>query len=281
MVRQEGLRSGFAAWQTDAWEEGIPRTIPKGQMTSLERNKRIASIGNGQVPVVISMMLSLFSKYPVRDMMTQCELFQDNPIDIDTDMVGGDVPRWLSRVEAFRVYSPGRVGLVKPPKGYRPEDEYVEVVQKTSRKNRPAAITPRFVEQYAPKSYEILDYGAGVIAEHARRLKKSGFRNIRAYDFSFDGRYHDRDALFHTYDLVYASNVLNVQQTATMMGHTIEQIYGLVRPGGFFVANYPTDPRYATYDPQTLLAAIATKFGNPVIRVNRSNAAPLFFVRKA
>lgn len=129
-------------------------------------------------------------------------------------------------------------------------EEEIDIANKTSRtsKNPGAvggmAVVPEFVEKLACKSDLILDFGAGKYPLHALRLKNKGYK-VKSYDFgkNFNVSFHDKDALDYKYNIVYASNVLNVQSNEDMFRRTIEQIIGLMKDESIFVANYPASPR--------------------------------------
>ncbi|MCB1713186.1 MAG: hypothetical protein KDH96_12150, partial [Candidatus Riesia sp.] len=130
-------------------------------------------------------------------------------------------------------------------------DEETRIMNSTSRTNKEGkgsvgyrAVVPTFVEMIACKKDLILDYGAGKYPLHAFRLKEKGY-NVKSYDFgnNFDPTLHDKDALQHKYDVIYASNVLNVQLSEEIMRETIEEIKSLMKPQSIFIANYPRKPR--------------------------------------
>lgn len=115
------------------------------------------------------------------------------------------------------------------------------------------ALIPQMVPQYAKKSDHILDYGAGKEAIHARSLRTRGY-HVTAHDFgeNFKKGVHDPTALKHRYDLVYASNVLNVQSNQRMLERTLDEILHVLKAGGIFLCNYPTSPRYVEVDGEIL-----------------------------
>jgi len=45
------------------------------------------------------------------------------------------------------------------------------------------------------------------------------------------------------YDIVFASNVLNVQPTVPHLIRVLDQTYNLIKPGGVFFCNFPSTPR--------------------------------------
>lgn len=74
-------------------------------------------------------------------------------------------------------------------------------------------------------------------------LREEGF-DVTAYECGDNARdIHDRKALSKKYDVVYASNVLNVQSNEKMIRDTIKQIYFAVKKGGCAIVNYPKTPR--------------------------------------
>lgn len=171
--------------------------------------------------------------------------------------------RFSSSQPSSGVVMPGRERLPELPPGYSIEQELekIEYAKSTSRKGKLAdqALVPRVVAQMVPVGARILDFGAGKYQIHANKLRDMG-HDVTAHDFSDV----NPDALNRQYDVVYASNVLNVQGSPTMLAYTLQQIHSLVKPGGVFIGNFPADPRPNPYNAQRLLQAISTYFGRPV-----------------
>lgn len=126
--------------------------------------------------------------------------------------------------------------------------ETIKVANATSRgkgavgKN---AIVPRIVREYLKENPDatVLDYGAGKHALHARKLKEEGF-NVTAYDFGENaGEWHDPDALIRTYDVIYASNVVNTINRQDELGFALREIALSLSPEGVGFLNYPRSPR--------------------------------------
>lgn len=142
------------------------------------------------------------------------------------------------------------------------------------------AITPAYVEKIAKDGHTILDFGAGKMAAHAQRLKKQGL-DVTAYEFgnNINPELHDKTALTRKYDIVYASNVLNVQSTPEMLQKTVATIRAVTKPNGLFVANFPSEPRkmpeLRAHDLHALLAKVFTT----VERVGGTGQAPLWVCR--
>lgn len=90
----------------------------------------------------------------------------------------------------------------------------------------------------------ILDYGAGFQALHTTRLRSLGLDiDVTAHDFgrNFVPGLHDKRALEFEYDLVFASNVLNVHISYHALLRTVGEIALCTR--GVALLNYPQTPR--------------------------------------
>ena len=142
------------------------------------------------------------------------------------------------------------------------------------------AIAPRYVEKIATKENSILDYGAGKDAIHTLRLREKGY-NVVAYEFGdniIEGL-HSRSALINRYDIVFASNVLNVQSGIAMLITTLYQISNVLKDGGIAVFNYPRSPRYLDISSIELIKIITEVFGRAPCMVGGTRSAPLLSVQ--
>lgn len=141
------------------------------------------------------------------------------------------------------------------------------------------ALVPRYVESVAKDTDFILDYGAGKRAAHAARLRESGL-NVVAHEFgaNFNGSYHDRLALMYQYDIVYASNVLNVQGHGNMLWETLGEIYFAVKSGGRAIFNYPESPRLLPLNAEGMKNIIEAVFHKEVKQVGGTKRAPVWEV---
>ena len=125
----------------------------------------------------------------------------------------------------------------------------IEIANKTSRAGGAVgnnAVTPKVVKSlFSPEDKKtILDFGAGKAAIQTLNLRAEGY-DVTAYEFGdnvIDGL-HDKNALERKYDVVYASNVLNVQSSPRMLFNTLGEIWEALNDGGVFIANYPASPR--------------------------------------
>lgn len=120
------------------------------------------------------------------------------------------------------------------------------------------AVVPKYVAKIATKEDRILDFGAGTRAIHAIDLKILKL-DVTPYDFGrnvLDG-IHVRNAIhIKKYDIIYASNVLNVQCSKSMLGRTLGQIKKALKKTGTFVFNYPSVPRKAGLKASAVLEAV-------------------------
>lgn len=169
-----------------------------------------------------------------------------------------------SLFESGGVCIPFRTHFPSIPKGYSVEDEIFQMPrtpQSTARASAfaKAANVPRVVAEIIPRKFSILDFGAGKAHVHTTALRDIGF-NVTAHDFSTP----NPEVFKKKFDVVFASNVLNTQGSAVMAHFTVKQIFDRVKDGGFFIANYPKDPRYCPMRVWELLDCIASLFGSPV-----------------
>lgn len=108
----------------------------------------------------------------------------------------------------------------------------------------PQKILPYIMEYLGknPKA-KVLDYGAGKFPTVSQYLQDLDY-NVRSHDFGDNLTHaHDPEALEKKYDLVFASNVLNVQSSTTMLKKTLKEIESVLKKNGVFIANFPSSPR--------------------------------------
>lgn len=144
------------------------------------------------------------------------------------------------------------------------------------------AVVPKYVEVIATRADAILDFGAGSQAIHTKYLRSRGF-NCVAYDFGNNvTKFHDVYALRKTYDIVFASNVLNVQSSADMLIKTLDQMKGVVDDNGTVIMNYPSSPRKMALTAKDVSSIIQMVFGADweVNRVGGTTSAPIWAVTK-
>jgi len=132
-------------------------------------------------------------------------------------------------------------------------------------------IIPRIIASMAKPADAILDFGAGRYGAQADGLRGLGF-NVIAHDFGANvvPGLHDPDALERTYDVVYASNVLNVQTSVAMLRKTLTVAASLLNDGGRFIANYPDKPRKAGLSNDAMREELQRRFGS-VVELSRAD----------
>jgi len=97
----------------------------------------------------------------------------------------------------------------------------------------------------------VLDFGAGEKLHLTRKLAKRGI-NVRAFDtptslrriIEKNPRWKKYLHARGKYDLVFASNVVNVQCHPGMLKKTLAQMYDFLKPGGTLIVNVPREPIY-------------------------------------
>lgn len=155
-------------------------------------------------------------------------------------------------------------------------EKEIREANKTARSNGASAINPdgtiraivpnfiyKNIDKYRNKT--LLDYGAGKHAIHTKWLREQGF-DVTPYDFGencIEG-IHDKNALDKRYDVIFASNVLNVQSSDVMMETTLYQIYKSLKKGGKFIFNYPKSPRKLDMPEWELITLVSELFDRKV-----------------
>lgn len=158
------------------------------------------------------------------------------------------------------------------------DGKYLATVNSTCRSSGAVgrmALVPRVVPEYARKSDKILDFGAGKEAIQTLNLRAKGY-NVTAYEIgsNFNPIFHDSDALNRKYDVVYASNVLNVQPSRGYLDMVLNSITKVLKKEGVFIANYPADPRKCKGLGVAELNAILEKHFQMVQRVKQTSDMP-------
>lgn len=152
------------------------------------------------------------------------------------------------------------IGLPAPREG----ESWADVALRALRDGRGPVVARYVVRHLRPGKERLLDFGAGAAALQVRALLRLGYR-VDGYDVpsspadlespspavrsrakSYLDALEDEvlvDTLEDPYDVVLASNVLNVQTSLARLRETLGEIRGALRPGGVLVANLPEEPR--------------------------------------
>jgi hypothetical protein len=133
---------------------------------------------------------------------------------------------------------------------------------------------PKIIMENCKKTDKILDYGAGKDAFGTKLLNENGF-NCTAWEIgdNFDPENHDYHALEREYDVIFASNVLNVQPTDSDVHTIVSDVrdhFSEYDNSGVFYCNFPLKPRHNTVDMEPLLKLCFNqykKYGNLVEQV--------------
>ena len=138
------------------------------------------------------------------------------------------------------------------------------------------AIVPLWVEKNIDKDKTILDFGAGKGATSTKYLLSKGF-DVTAYDLWIGNgdELLDKYALDRQYDVVFASNVLNVQSSLSMLNETLKQIKDSMKDNGEFICNYPQTPRKMLLSETDIERFLLSIFSS-VERVGGTKSAPIW-----
>lgn len=142
------------------------------------------------------------------------------------------------------------------------------------------SIVAKFVANNISADAKILDFGCGPEFIQGKYLKQQGF-NVDAWDFGNNKPENCVKELSPVYDVVYASNVLNVISSLSMLMETLDQIYGCMKDGGVFVANYPKAPRKMLLSDKDLETIIQAKFNGQASRIHGVSAPMWVFTKIA
>ena len=142
------------------------------------------------------------------------------------------------------------------------------------------SVVARFVEENINPAAKILDFGCGSEFIQGKYLIQQGF-DVDAWDFGNNKPCECVDTLEQIYDVVYASNVLNVISSLSMLTETLDQIYNCMKDGGVFVANYPKSPRKTLLTEEDLQEIIQEKFNGQVSRIHGTSSPMWVFTKIA
>jgi hypothetical protein len=104
------------------------------------------------------------------------------------------------------------------------ENDYIGKMAATpqSNPNFISVITSYILEHYKPEDkLKFLDFGAGTEFNQTLQLRKLGF-DVTPYDLG-----GDESVLGKAYDIVFVSNVLNVQPTEEVLVQTLQEIFSI------------------------------------------------------
>lgn len=162
------------------------------------------------------------------------------------------------------------------------DDMEIEIANKTARGSGvigSKAITPRYVTKIVNKGDRVLNYGAGKKNKEGIYHHSEMIRNAGAIVFEYDFGKNAVGSLGAKYDIVFASNVLNVQSSKEMAIKTLNEIKNEVKPGGRAVFNYPLNPRYLSLSSEELKDIIENIFNRKVEMVGGTKSAPLWEIK--
>jgi len=126
------------------------------------------------------------------------------------------------------------------------DPEQMAIANKTGRVKGLIGSNPvvsRYVQANVDKGAKILDFGAGKFARQTTALREQGF-NVDAYDFgSNNTENHISYPAAGAYDVVFASNVMNVQSSEAMLISTLKEVRSFLKDNSSnLICNFPPDP---------------------------------------
>lgn len=165
------------------------------------------------------------------------------------------------------------------------DEEKIKIANKTARASGASALNKdgsirsvvgRYILDNVSKDASILDFGSGPAAVQTLALRDAGFKNVSAYDFGVNTRdgIQDPDALNKKYDVVFASNVLNVSSDEEMLRETLRDIKKAAK--NEIVFNYPSSPRKSGLNAQEVRDIIIDEYGVEPELVSGTKSVPVW-----
>jgi hypothetical protein len=157
-------------------------------------------------------------------------------------------------------------------------ENYEKFVNATYSKTfSPRQVLPHVVMKYIKPTDKVLDFGAGKDAFGAKILRENGF-NCTAWDIgkNFNSEVHDPRAMHNEYDVVFASNVFNVQPDGNYITEILLDVQGILKNEGLFFCNFPKSPRKNKWDTNMLESTLRlfahthNNYGGKVERVGEN-----------
>lgn len=128
------------------------------------------------------------------------------------------------------------------------------------------SVVANYVAENTSKDKKILDFGCGSEFIQGKYLMSLGF-DVDGYDFGSNKPKECVNALGSHYDVVYASNVLNVLSSSEALRETLLQIKNCLKNGTVFVANYPQSPRKLNLTTKQMENILRFYFGDNIKNV--------------
>ena len=136
-----------------------------------------------------------------------------------------------------------------------------------------------YVIRYGKKAVPVLDINANRDAAQAAHLRAKGFV-VTAYSESFSRTgVHDRSALGHTYETVYADGWLSAQTSLSRIRGCIIALAGVTKAGGVAIADYSGVTRQSRTTSTRIVILLKEKF-KTVQQVGGSAVSPVWLLRR-
>jgi len=134
--------------------------------------------------------------------------------------------------------------------------------------------------------HNILNFGAGKPGKdghflHSEMIRKA-HPEAKVHEYDFGKNYTGLIIHPGEYDLVFASNVMNVQSSVAMMRETLKQIGRAVRDGGMVILNHPSSPRHHAGSDYEVYELCRSALGVPMhsaMKVGGTKSSPVWMFR--
>lgn len=152
------------------------------------------------------------------------------------------------------------------------KQDHIKRATKTATKRPHVSIIYQYANEVLPafKGLKVLDFGCGKTCNWRDSMQERyPYHSFFCCDMGGNlTPNHDFDSLGsldgweECFDIVFAANVLNVQQDEAMLQQTLNIIFNLTKNGGSFFFNYPIKPRYMNLKTSEILVKVSQFFSD-------------------
>lgn len=143
------------------------------------------------------------------------------------------------------------------------------------------SLVPNYVKTIVRSGDSVLNFGAGVKEKDGKYLHSEIIREAGGVVDECDLRWEPAwKELLYFYDIVFASNVINVQPSLRMLLQTLLEIKSYVkRCSGVVVMNYPKSPRYLNISTEEMRLYVSEIFNQTPKVVAGGKNSPVWEIR--
>lgn len=122
------------------------------------------------------------------------------------------------------------------------------------------SIIVKIIKSLIDKNKKILDYGSGPNLIQTKQLVDCGF-NVKSWDIGnnlTNSNYFIKKLESNSFDVVFASNVLNVQENEERIKFVIDEVFDTTK--NIAILNFPNSPNYTGLNIHNILYLLQLQF---------------------